>query len=331
MKKLLTGALFAAAMSVATIPAAAETDTVRFARQIDIAYMPLALMEHDKLVEKHAGEAGIGDLKVEWTHMRGGSNLNDALLSGQVDYAAGGVPPMIVLWDRTRGNANVKGVAPISSLCFKLNTNQPDIKSLSDFTDEDRIAVPSIKVSIQAIVLQMAAEQAFGEGKHDALDHITVAMSHPDGVVALTSGGSITAHFTTPPFMNQELQAEGISTVLTSCDVFGSKPSFSVLWSTEAFRKANPKVYGAVLAALEEATKMVNENPERAAEIFIEMTESKMPKDFVLDMIKEAGYSTTPSGTTTYANFMHKIELINEAPSSWKGLFFENIHNKPGS
>ncbi len=32
-----------------------------------------------------------------------------------------------------------------------------------------------------------------------------------------------------------------------------------------------------------------------------------------------------------YAEFMHKVGTIKEAPASWKDLFFPEIHDKAGS
>ncbi len=88
-----------------------------------------------------------------------------------------------------------------------LNTRNPAIKSIKDFTEKDRIALPAVKVSMQAIMLQMAAAKEYGENNYTKLDGLTVSMAHPDGVAALMSGASeITAHFTSPPFQFRELK-----------------------------------------------------------------------------------------------------------------------------
>ena len=76
-----------------------------------------------------------------------------------------------------------------------LMTRNPNIKSIRDFTDNDRIALPAPKVSVQAIMLQMIAEKTFG--KFDVLDKLTVGMSHPDGTAAMLSGKlEVQSHFT---------------------------------------------------------------------------------------------------------------------------------------
>src|SRR3990172_8951913 len=172
--------------------------------------------------------------------------MNDALLSGNLDFASGGVGPLLTIWDKTKGNLNVKGVAAINAMPLYLNTNNPKVKSLKDFTDKDRIALPAVRVSIQARTLQMAAEQAFGKGKHDALDKWTVSMKHPDGVAIMLAGSSeITAHFTAAPFMYQELNDPKVRKVISSYDVLGGPSTFNLIWATSEFRKNNPKTYKA--------------------------------------------------------------------------------------
>src|SRR5207244_708789 len=110
------------------------------------------------------------------------------------------------IWSRTRNNIGVKGVAALNSMPLYLNTINPAVKSIKDLSANDRIALPAVKVSIQAITLQMAAEKAFGPGEHGKLDPMTVSLGHSDGLAAMLSGKSeITAHFTSAPFMYQEL------------------------------------------------------------------------------------------------------------------------------
>ena len=84
------------------------------------------------------------------------------------------------MWDRTKGSVGVKAISAITNTDIYLNTRNPSIKSIRDFTDKDRIAVPSVKVSTQALFLQIAAEKEWGPGQHGKLDHLTVGLAHPD-------------------------------------------------------------------------------------------------------------------------------------------------------
>jgi NitT/TauT family transport system substrate-binding protein len=191
--------------------------------------------------------------------------MNDALLSGGLQVASGGIGPLITIWSRTKGNLDVKGMASLNSMPLLLNTRNPNVKSIKDFTDKDRIALPAVKVSVQAVTLQMAAEKAFGEGQQGKLDPLTVSMSHPDGQTALLSGRSeITAHFSSPPFQYQQLEKPGIHTVLNSFEVLGGPTTFNVIWTTSKFRNENPKLYDAFLKALDEAIAQIAKDKKAA-------------------------------------------------------------------
>ena len=165
-----------------------------------VGFLPLLVMRDHNLIEKHARSAGLADLKVRWIDLGGPAVMNDALLSGSVDFIAAGPPAFITLWDRTRGSADVRGVAAMSSLPMYLNTTNPALKSLDELNAQDKIAVTSVKVSIPSIVMQMYAAAKYGAAEAFRFDRYTVTMTHPDGLIALVSGsGQIDAHFTSPP------------------------------------------------------------------------------------------------------------------------------------
>jgi NitT/TauT family transport system substrate-binding protein len=250
IKKSHILALGFAASCLLSVPATAqEAKELRIAKQFGISYLPITVLEERKLIEKHVKAAGLGDIKIEWSRLSAGAPMNDALISGSLDLAAGGVGPLVTIWARTKGNMNVKGVSAINSMPLYLNTINPAVKTIKDFTDNDRIALPAVKVSIQAVTLQMAAEKLLG--KHDALDRLTVSMSHPDGMAAMMSGKSeITAHFSSAPFQYQQLDDPKVKRVLSSYEVLGGPATFNTIWTTSAFRDKNPKTYKAFVAAL---------------------------------------------------------------------------------
>lgn len=311
---------------------AQETKELRIAKQFGISYLPITVLEERKLVEKHAKAAGLGDIKVEWSRLSAGAPMNDALISGNLDMASGGVGPLVTIWARTKGNMNVKGVSSINSMPLYLNTINPNVKTIKDFTDKDRIALPAVKVSIQAVTLQMAAEQVLG--KHDTLDRLTVSMSHPDGMNAMMSGRSeITGHFSSAPFQYQQLEDPRVKRVLSSYEVLGGPATFNTIWTTSAFHDKNPKTYRAFLAALEEAMAMINGDKKEIAALWIKAENSKLPQAFVEKILNdpENVFTTTPQNVMKYAEFMYKVGSIKEKPASWTELFFPEIHDKKGS
>ena len=329
-------ALIAAALiaGMTATGARAEVGEVRIAEQFGIAYLPLMMMREKGLVEKHAKKAGLGDIKVTWARFGGGAPMNDALLSGNLDFATGGVGPLLTIWSKTKGGLDVRGVATLCRMPLYLTTTNPDVKSIKDFTDKDRIALPSVKVSLQARTLQMAAEQAFGPGKHEVLDRLTVSMKHPDGTAAMLSGGSeITAHFSGPPFQQQQLRDSRIRRILSSFDVLGGPTTFVSLWARTSFRESNPKTYKAFVDAMREAMTMINADKKAATTVFIRQTKSKLDPAFVEKIVTdpENVFTTTPRNTIKYAVFMHKVGAIEHLPASWKDYYFPEIHDEPGS
>lgn len=320
--------------SATTTPAMAEVKEVRLAQQFGIGYLPLQMMREYKLIEKAAKKLGLGDVKVTWARFSGGAAMNDALLSGNVDFASGGVGPLLTIWDKSKGNLNVKGVAALNTMPLYLNTNNPKVKTLKDFTANDKIALPSVKVSVQARTLQMAAEQAFGPGKYDVLDKWTVSMKHPDGVAALLSGNSgITAHFTSPPFMYQELRDPKVHKIISSYDVLGGPSTFNAVWARAVFRNDNPKMYKAVVNALKKSMEMINADKDAAAKVYIKQTHSKLSLKFIEKIVNdpEISFTIVPRNTMKYAKFMYKVGALNTKAKSWKDYFFPEIHGLSGS
>jgi NitT/TauT family transport system substrate-binding protein len=313
--------------------ARAEMSEINVAQQYGISYLPLMIMEDQKLIEKHAKAAGL-DVKVGWAKFAGGNVMNDALLSNSLQFASGGVGPLVTIWARTRGNLDVKAVSAINSMPLYLNTRNPAVKSIKDFTEKDKIALPAVKVSIQAVTLQMAAEQAFGEGQQNKLDALTVTMSHPDGQTALLSGASeITAHFSSPPFQYQQLKTPSVHMVLNSYEVLGGPATFNVVWTTSKFRNENPKLYAAFVQAVDEATAIINRDKKAAAETYLRLAKGKDSVAEILAMLNDPAivYTTTPQNMMKYVNFMAKVGSIKVKPDSWKDLFFPNVHGLPGS
>ena len=165
--------------------------------------------------------------------------ITDALLSGNVDVVGIGLPGFLTMWDKTRGSMNVRGIVAMNRQPAYLNTRNPNIKSIRDFTDNDRIALPAPKVSVQAIMLQMIAEKTFG--KFDVLDKLTVGMSHPDGTAAMLSGKlEITSHFTSAPFQYQQLENPAIRKLLSSYDATDGPNTFSAVAATAPLARRQP-------------------------------------------------------------------------------------------
>jgi NitT/TauT family transport system substrate-binding protein len=331
--RILHAAALAASLALFSVTNVhAETDRLRIAQQFGIAYLPLIVASEKGLIEDEAKALRIAPPKIEWLRLSGAASMNEALISGGLDFATAGITPMILTWDKTRSTAKIIGVAALGSMANILTTNNPNIKTLADFTEKDRIALPSVKVGFQPIVLQMAADKAFG--KYDKLDELTVSMPHPDATAQILSGGSeITAHFTAPPFSQQQLASGKVHQVLNSYDVLGGPHTFNVVYATSKFVNDNPKTISAFVRGLDRANDWIKANPKDAAALYIKAENSKLSPDFVEGIIrdKDVNFTTIPEGAQKFADFEAKVGLIKQAPASWRDLFQPGLGEKPGS
>jgi NitT/TauT family transport system substrate-binding protein len=314
-------------------PVYAEADTVRVAKQFGISYLPLTLMEEEKLFEQQAKEQGL-DIKVEWLRFSAGSGMNEAILSGNLDFASGGVPSLLLLWGKTQGKLMVKGVAALNAMPIYLVTANANVKTIKDFTEKDKIALPATKISIQAITLQMAAEKVFGKGQQEKLDTFTVSMGHPDAMIAMLGGkAEINSHFGSAPFQEQELADPRVHKVLDSYDVVGGRHTFNVVWANSKFANANPKIMKAFLDALEESMTRIKADPAKAAAIWVKAENSKLSPADAEKIIRDPQneWTTTPKKVLTYLDYMNRAGLVATKTNDWKEIFFSGIHGVPGS
>jgi NitT/TauT family transport system substrate-binding protein len=313
-----------------------EVSSIVIVSQQGLPYLPLMVMDALALVQKHAGRLGIAALKPEYKSLGGTQSLIDALLSRQMDFGVTGVPSLCTLWDKTAGTPNeVRALSAVQSMPFLLVTNKPEIKTIKDFTSQDKIAVPAIKVSSQAICLQMAAAKEWGDDQYAKLDAFTITRSHPDAAVSIIAKGTeIDSHYSVAPYYYFELATSGVHNVLKSYDTLGGPGTNGVMLMSKRFHDANPKVSQAVYAALSEAHEFINKNPGDAAQVYIKTTNEKRSNQeemtrFISD--PDNIWTTTPQQTMTFAGFMHKVGTMKRAPASWKDLYFSECHELAGS
>jgi len=334
MKSVRVRIFTVAAMLIASVIGAhAEATQVRFARQLGLGYLQFYVMQEKQIVERRAEHAGLGKVTTTYSGMGTPTAISDALLSGNVDIIGIGLPSFLTLWDKTRANMDVRGIVAMNRQPAFLNTRNPNIKSLRDFTDGDRIALPAPKVSVQAIMLQMIAEKTLG--KFDALDKLTVVMSDPDGTTAMPSGKlEVSSHFTSAPFQYQQLEADpAIRKVLSSYDATDGPNTFSAVATVARWRAANPKLYQVVYESILEANDFIRANPREAAEIFIRIENTRLAVPFVQKMITdpEFSYAPEPENVLKIYRFMHKVGALKTLPATWQELFFPEAHALKGN
>lgn len=330
--------LLAAASALAFRPAfaqPAETKAIRLSHGYGILYLPLMVMRDQKLLEGQLEQAGLPPAEVSWAMFDGGNVINDAMLAGALDIAGTGAPGFVTLWAKARNvaRAEVVGVCGLSTCALVLNCNRQNIRSLADFGPNDKIALPGIKTSLAAVVLQMLVAQQFGAENYAKLDPVTVGLPHPEAYGALMSGKTeIAAHFASPPFSLLEAADPRIHRVIAASEVLGHA-TLDVVFSPRRFVDANPRTMAAFVAAMDEANALIAKEPGRAAESFIRLSAAKMPPADVLAMVQDPDtqFDTTPHGVMAYAEFMGRVGSIKAKPALWSEMFMPSLAGRAGS
>ena len=314
--------------------AQAEVSKVRVSRQFGLPYLPMVVIENQHLLEKSAKAAGI-DVETEWTQRAGPAADLDALLVGQADFIGPGVPTLATVWDKTVGTPQeVRALIAMQSMPYVLVTRNPAVKTIADFTDKDKIALPAVKLTGHAIALEMESAKIWGPDQYNKLDSITITRSHADAAAALMSNQSeINAHFASAPFYYYELATPGIHQVLKSYDTLGARHTNGVLLTSKKFHDANPKLCAAMVAAFEEADAFIKGNPRAAAQIYLNVTREKATLDELEKMVADpdVDYTTTPVNVMKIVNFMHEVGRIKKKPASWRDMFFPEAYGLNGS
>ena len=324
------GALLAAPASLkAQSPLA-----VRFVQQRGLLYIPIDVMVSGGVLQQEASKLGLGKIEATATALSGPGPVLDALISGAADYGTAALPSLLTLWEKTRGSANeVKAVGTVSNGAMTLYTINPNVRSLADFGAQDRIAVPTVRLSFNAIMLQMAAEQLWNDPHR--LDHLTVALGHPDAVTALSAGygkATITAHIGVQPFTDRGLKLPGAHIITDSRKVFGGPLTQITLLATKQTKEKNPSLFQAVANALEEAIKVANADKRAAAALWKDVQKAPESIDDLVAQLNDPGFEFTsrPQRVSHFTAFLNRLGTLKIKVEDWKQLFWETAHHQQG-
>ena len=308
--------------------------TVKFVQQRGLLYLPIDEMVTGGILQQEATKLGLGKVEATATTLSGPAPVTDALLSGSADYGTAALPSLLNLWDKTHGTPNeVKAVGTVSNGAMVLYTINPNVKTIADFTEQDRIAVPSVRISFNAMMLEMAAEKIWNDPHK--LDHLTVGLGHPDAVAALSAGygkASITAHIAVQPFTDRGLKIPGAHVVADSREVFGGPLTQITLLATKQTKEKNPKLFQAVANALNESIKVANADKRAAAILWKKAQNASESVDDLVALLSDPGFEFTaqPHRIAYFAAFLHRIGSMKAKVEDWKELFWETAHNQTG-
>lgn len=274
---------------------------ISIAEQYGIAYAPLQIMREQKLLEKE-----LPGVKINWKQYGGPAPIREAMLAGEVDFGFMGSAPVLIGIDN---GMEWKYATGISSNQVALVTDRPEINSLRDFSDTDRIAILS-PGSTQHILLCIASNREFGDPNH--FDSQIVSLSHPDAMDALIADTEITAHFSTPPYLDKEL-SHGMKIITTGEEIMGQPFTFITGVATVRFHDENPEEYAAILRALNTATGYINNNMDEAVAMLAPIygiDEATLKKQMTYN---GTIYSTRLTGIDKLAKEMYRIGMLKKS------------------
>ena len=314
--------------------AAAEGPDLRISSLEGFGFLPLFIALDRRLIERHAAALGLDGVRVEHTQLRSAVIATDALLAGQLDVIAGTTTSLLVLWDKTNGEA--RALSDLGGQVFTLVTRNPAIRSIADFGPMDRIAVPSVRQGPHSLVIGLALDQALGAGSHGRLDSIQVQSGHADAVtMVLNPSHQVNSHFSTLPYAETELNSVSprVHKVLTSLEVLGGPTTTISAYAMRKFVEANPVKTAALAAALDEANVLIATDRMAAAASYLNITHERFSQETLAGLLTREGvlYSGTPTRTMLIAAQMARTGLIRRKPADWRDFHFPFLHDRAGS
>ncbi len=291
-----------------------SSSKVTIAQQFGLAYAPVQIVKEKQLMEKY-----LPGVAVTWVQMGTGPTIRDAMVTGQVDIGFMGISPFLIGWDKGAEwkIATASGSQPLALITYKEN-----IEKINDFTSADKIATPAI-ASIQHILLSMAAGRELGNPR--AFDNQMVSLTHPDAVTSLLAKKDVTAHFSSPPYIAQELAVSGMHQILNGEEAYGGEFTFIFGVATNKFHDTNPPAYAAFIAAFNEAVAFINNNPQEAAAILAPINQMTVEDTYKSLTWEGTNYCSTPAGILGMAEFMNTIGYISKSPAHISEIVFENV------
>lgn len=320
------------ALAVLMAAPAAAQEPVRIGVGFGLAFLPTYVCEDLKLVEKYGKQAHL-DLNASYLRYFGAGPLQQALAAGAIDMAPFGVAPLLSAWEKTKDTPRqIFAISGITTLPTVLLTNRPNVHTLADFHATDRIAIPAATAP-QRYLLQMQAEKVFGQ--YNRLRKQIVVLPHPDATAALIAAvGPVSGYFSSAPFTEIALADGRIHKVLSSADVIGGKASFLIMGATRAYIAAHPQVAGAIAKAMDEAARLIRDDPHHAAEIYLVHEPSKTlgvaSLAAIIDDIK-GEFGSPVHGLQAFADFMGRHGELKTPPQSWKEIVAPALLNAPNT
>jgi len=306
-------------LACAAVPARAA-EQVRIGIGFGLGFLPAYICEDQKLVEKYAKALHV-DVKASYPRLAGAGAMQEALAARTIDVAPFGVAPLLAAWQSGKGSSQILAVSGLTTLPLVLLGNRPQLRSLADLRAADRIAVPTL-TSPQMYLLEMQSEKTFGA--YDRLRGDIVVLPPGDAAAALIAGTEdIAAYFSSPPFTEIALKDPKIHRMLSSEDIVGGKASFLLMAATKGYIETHAKIIEAIGKAMDEAARLIHDDPNRAARIYLAHEPSKaLDAPAIAAVLKDNKdeFGSAVHGIEAFAAFMARHGELKAPPKSWQDV-----------
>jgi NitT/TauT family transport system substrate-binding protein len=326
---------FIALFALLSVAAPARTEEqVKIGIGFGLAFLPTYICEDLKLVEKYGKEQHL-TVKASYERLLSAAAVQDAIASRAIDMGPFGTAPLLTAWEKGKETKDTRrqifAVSGMTTMPLVLLSDQPRMRSIADLRpSSDRIAMPTLTAP-QMYVVEMQSEKVLGQ--YDRLRDQVVALSHADAIAALFSGdGPATAYFASPPFTQIALKDSKIHRILSSEDVIGGKSSFLMIGATKSYIEAHPKIPEIVDKAMDEAARLIHDDPRRAAQIYLEHEPSKALDAADIEAVLRANmdeFGSPVGGIQAFADFMGRHGELKAPPQSWKEIVAPALLNSP--
>jgi len=289
------------------------------ADQFGLAYAPIEILKATEILSEELAKAGLENTTIEFKKLGNTAAIREAMVAGDLDIGFVAIPPFLIGKDNGMDWRILSGV---SESPMALVTKDPELASLNQLTSDHRILLPQ-PGSVQHILLSMAAEQNLGNPA--AFDDQLIAMSHPDAMTAMLSGPETQLHFTSPPYLEQELAQVGYQTLLDAETIMGGPFTFIVGICPQRVYD-NAPLYNAFEAALSRAIDFMNSQPEEAITILsaaYEYSEADLEQYLSNGQLR---FDSEVRGLENFYDFMLRTGQIKN-PQNLKDLYWSENEN----
>jgi len=283
-------------------------EKIIIADQFGLAYAPLEVMKANGFLEEALNEAGL-EVEIVWQKFGNTTAIREAMVSGDLDVGFVGIPPFLIGLDN---GMDWKIISGLSESQVALICKDPTVNGLEDLTKAHRIILPQ-PGSIQHILLQMAAENLLGN--YAAFDEQLIALSHPDGVVAFTSGGPDQLHFTAPPYIEEDLRIENAKVILEGKDAVGEDYTFIVGICHRNFFEQKA-YYKAFNQALKRSIDEIQQGSEETLKLLSDVYGLSVEQINESLLTKSLTYSDSVKGLNRFTDFMFKSGTLSKKYAS---------------